>query len=142
MDYWFLRFRPQFPFRGVSLALLKTLLAPHFLPLTHRMIYKYYQEGTRLLGPPEISWEQSRIVARIVSRITSGCQPPVVEQEALYGGRHVGWRPPGRQPLERMCQRRRLRFLRQIGLRSLLSLRESRGVGGAMHQESAMARMD
>ena len=50
----------------------EALLAPQFLLLTYRMIYKYYQEGTRLLGPSEISWEQSRIAARIVSRRTPG----------------------------------------------------------------------
>ena len=106
------------------------------------MIYKYYQEGTRLLGPSEISWEKSRIVARIVSRITPGCQPPVVEQEALYGGEARGLEAP-RSTTSRESVSEAAFTVPPSDWTSVPSfVRESRGVGGAMHQESAMARMD
>ena len=99
------------------------------------MIYKYYQEGTRLLGPSEISWEKSRIVARIVSRRTPGCQPPVAEQEALYAPASRGLEAPRSTPFRESVSEAAFTVPPTDWTSVPSFVRASRGVGGARHHE-------
>ena len=94
MDYRFLRFRPQFPFRGISLALLKTLSrsSPPSSNSSHDILI--------LSGRNSSSRALRDFVGKVKDRRSHSIPenprliPAVVEREALYAPASRGLEAP------------------------------------------------